>query len=204
MKIGPKYKIARRLGANIFDKTSTAKFAARSERDKRSADKRRPKTKTDYALQMLEKQRVRFFYGIGERQFSKYTKEVIAKKSSDAALALYSRLESRLDNVVYRLHLAPTRQAARQMVGHGHIMVNGKKTDIPSFEVKLGDVITIREGSKKSPLFTILKDNLKDVSHPHWLTLDLPKLTANVLRKPDMTVEKSPFDLSQVLEFYKR
>src|SRR3989344_6011537 len=125
MRIGPRYKIARRLGANIFDKTQTAKFALRAQQ-KRTGD-RRPKAQTDFGIQMLEKQRVRFSYGINERQFSKYLKEIIADKNSKPTESLHERLESRLDNTVYRLNLAAFRQGARPLVGHGHIMVNGKK-----------------------------------------------------------------------------
>jgi len=202
MKIGPRYKIARRLGANIFDKTMTQKFASRMQNRKQKD--RRPKAKTDFGIQMLEKQRVRFFYGIGERQFSKYVKNVIASKSPKPVESLHECLESRLDNVIYRLHLAPSRQAARQMVGHGHILVNGRKTNIPSYQVSPGDSISIREGSAKSPLFTSLKEKLKEEQAPDWLTFDGEKMKAEVLRKPDMAGGKSLFDIAQVLEFYKR
>ncbi len=201
MKIGPKYKIARRLGANIFDKTQSAKFALRTQNKK---TKGRPKAQTDFGIQMLEKQRVRFFYGLGERQFSKYVKQIIHAGMDNPTESLHQKLESRLDNVVYRMHLAPTRQAGRQMVGHGHIQVNGKKTDIPSFEVSPGDVITVRLGSQKSLLFTNLKEKLKDEIPATWITFDPEKLEAKIIRRPDGIAEKSLFDLSQVLEFYKR
>ncbi len=180
----------------------TQKFASRMQNRKQKD--RRPKAKTDFGIQMLEKQRVRFFYGIGERQFSKYVKNVIASKSPKPVESLHECLESRLDNVIYRLHLAPSRQAARQMVGHGHILVNGRKTNIPSYQVSPGDSISIREGSAKSPLFTSLKEKLKEEQAPDWLTFDGEKMKAEVLRKPDMAGGKSLFDIAQVLEFYKR
>lgn len=202
MKLGPRYKIARRLGANIFDKTMSAKFALRTQ-NKKTGDKR-PRAQTDFAVQMLEKQRVRFSYGVNERQFSKYVKEIIAARSTKPVDALHARLESRLDNVVYRLHLAPSRQAGRQMVAHGHIVVNGRKTNIPSYSVEKGDVITIRPGSAKSPLFANLKEKLKDEAIPAWLSFDPSAMKATVLRAPDATLEKPLFDMAQVLEFYKR
>ena len=145
---GPKYKIARRLGANIFEKTQTAKFAMRAER-KGGKGPYRPKG--EYAIAMLEKQKVRYTYGIMERQFKKYVKEAVAKKGVNTVQALFERLETRLDNVVYRLGIAPTRAAARQMVCHGHILVNGKRTNVPSQTVFVKDIISVRIGSLKKP-----------------------------------------------------
>src|SRR5690349_13683978 len=121
MKIGPKFKIARRLQAPIFEKTQTAKFKANSENKGRAGGAgRRPRPKSDYGHQLMEKQKARFTYGISERQFSNYANKVITKKSSISPQEkLFEELERRLDNVVYRLGLAKTRSAARQMVSHG-------------------------------------------------------------------------------------
>ena len=145
----PKYKIARRLGHGIFEKTQTQKFALREGRRKESRE--RPRPKSDFGLQMLEKQKARYSYGIGERQFAKYVAEALAKKTTKTDELLFERLETRLDNVAYRLHLAPTRQAARQMVSHGHFKLNGRRVNIPSILVRPGDKIELVEKFSKSP-----------------------------------------------------
>lgn len=203
MITGPKYKIARRLGANIFEKTQTAKFAMRAER--KSANKKggyRPKG--EYAVAMLEKQKVRYTYGVMERQFKKYVKESVAKKGVNNVQALFERLEMRLDNVVYRLGIAPTRLGARQIVAHGHILVNGKRTNVPSQTVSIGDKITVRDASKKKPIFKDLDEKMKTVKFPSWLSFDADKKVADVTGKPTHTPSELLFNLGQVIEFYSR
>ena len=144
MKIGPRYKIARRLGSAVFDKTQTQKFAL-SEAKRTKAVKGRRKQVSEYAQQLLEKQKIRYTYGVTEKQFENYVKEAIATKGVSSADALQEYLEVRLDNVVYRIGLAPTRQASRQMVSHGHCLVNGKRVTDQTNKLKIGDKITIRE-----------------------------------------------------------
>ncbi|MDP1625027.1 MAG: 30S ribosomal protein S4 [bacterium] len=200
MKIGPKYKIARRLGANIFEKTQTAKYALRADR---KVGKRSMRPKGQFATQMLEKQKARLTYFVNERQFKKYVKESLAKKGNTTQ-ALFERLERRLDNVVYRLGWAPTRQAARQMVNHGHITVNGRKLDIPSYVVEAGDKITPRAGSLKKPLFADFDEKAKKVQVPSWLSFDADKKTASVDGSPKYAPSEHLFNLGQVIEFYSR
>src|SRR3989338_8248988 len=178
----PKYKIARRLGPGLFEKTQTQKFALREGRRKETGG--RPRAKSEFALQLLEKQKARYNYGIGERQFAKYVGEALAKKGVKTDEVLHERLETRLDNVVYRLHLAPTRQASRQMVSHGHILVNGVRVTIPSYNVKVGDKLKIREASAKKILFADLVEKLKDSMPPSWLKFDAEKLVGDVQGKP--------------------
>ncbi|HEY0908020.1 MAG TPA: 30S ribosomal protein S4 [Candidatus Paceibacterota bacterium] len=197
---GPKYKIARRLGANIFEKTQTQKFALRQER-KGGKPSFRPKG--DYALAMLEKQKVRFSYGVGERQFKKYVNESLAKKGATVQ-ALFERLETRLDNVVYRLGLASTRQAARQMTAHGHILVNGKRTNVPSQTISMGDKVSIRLASQKKPLFATVDEKMKKVALPSWISYDADKKTATVEGMPKYAQKDHLFNLGQVIEFYSR
>lgn len=200
MKIGPKYKIARRLGAGVFEKTQTQKFAL-SEARKKSDKKGGPKS--DYAAQMLEKQKVRFTYHISEKQFSKYVKNAIAKKGDNREI-LYKTLESRLDNVVLRAGFAPTRFAARQLASHGHILVNGRKATIPSMQLRIGDKLAIREGSAKKALFATLEERLKKVQAPAWLKVDSEKRTIEIQGAPKLNTEELMFNISQVLEFYSR
>jgi len=201
MKIGPKYKIARRLGANIFEKTQTAKFALRQER---RTVKRTRGPKGQFAIQILEKQKARLTYFVNERQFKKYVKEAIANKGTSTIDSLFERLEMRLDNTVYRLGWAPTRQAARQMVNHGHILVNGSRLDIPSYIVEKSDKITPRLASLKKPLFVDFDEKLKTVQVPSWLSFDADKKTASVDGKPKYAPSEHLFNLGQVIEFYSR
>lgn len=198
----PKYKIARRLGPGIFEKTQTQKFALREGRRKESRE--RPRPKSNFGLQLLEKQKARYSYGIGERQFAKYVAEAFAKKTTRTDELLYERLETRLDNVAYRLHLAPTRQAARQLVSHGHIMINDVRITIPSYSVKLGDKVKIREVSAKKILFANLTDKLKDSMPPSWLKFDAEKRAGEVQGKPKLVKSELVFDIAAILEFYRR
>lgn len=201
MKIGPKYKIAKRLGAPIFEKTQTAKFALSEARQGRT--RKRGGQASDYKKQLIEKQKMRFTYGITEKQLSRYVKEAHTTEHQPIA-NLIARLESRLDNVVYRLGLAKTRRLARQMVAHGHIRVNGRRLNVPSHKVKIGDEITVREGSRQSVLFTDLVEKHDTVSVPNWLTFDLKTLTGTMTGTPLYEAINFMFDPEQVLEYYSR
>ncbi len=202
MIIGPKYKIARRLGAGVFEKTQTQKFAL-SEARRGKSDKKRGGPKTDFGIQMLEKQKARFSYALTEKQFSKYVKSSLEKKGLSRDL-LFQKLESRLDNVVLRSGFAITRLAARQMVSHGHLMVNGTRVTIPSYQLRIGDKITIRVASAKKPLFTGLDERIQKFKAPSWLKLDGDKKIVEVQGQPKLVAEELIFDIGQVLEFYSR
>lgn len=203
MKIGPKFKIAKRLGAPIFEKTQTAKFAQAQARAGEKRLKRRPGQMSDFKRQLIEKQKMRYSYGITERQLSRYVAEAV-EQGGDPAGTLVTRLESRLDNVVYRLGLAKTRALARQMVSHGHITVNGRKVTIPSFEVKVGEQIGVREGSRSSVLFTELAEKLAGSSTPAWLSFDVKAFEGSRTGNPETTGADYLFDTVQVLQFYSR
>ncbi len=200
MKIGPKFKIARRLGAPIFEKTQTAKFNAQIG----GKDKRRGGPKGEFAKQLLEKQKVRFTYGISERQFSRYVKEIIESKSSNPTGKLFERLETRLDNIVWRFGLVPTRRFARQVVSHGHITVNGRKVTVPSYLVKAGDVIGVRPGSQSTKIFDSIEEKMKNADIQPWLTWNAEKKSGSMLRLPTLEGQSLLFDLGAVLEYYKR
>ena len=201
MKIGPKYKIARRLGAPVFEKTQTQKFAVRKERKEKT--KTFARAKSEYALQHTEKQKAKMVYGVSEKQFKNYVKAATEKKSSAAVPAIFAALESRLDNAVYRVGLAPTRRAARQMVSHGHILVNGVRTTVPSRALSVGDVLTVRAGSRESALFTKEKATEHVMAPTEWLAFDASKLTAEVKGQPKYSTDNL-FDLNAVVEFYSR
>lgn len=197
----PKYKICRRLGPGVYDKCQTTKFSTTSGKFA-GPNSKRPKALTEYGTQLIEKQKIRFSYGISERQLSNYVKKATQVKGSGTALKFFEELESRLDNVIYRMGLAPSRRGARQMVSHGHFLVNDKKITIPSFEVKVGDVIKIREGSKTKKIFDNLSEKLKDYNAPKWLSFDRAKVEGKVLAKPENN--ETFLDLNAVLEFYSR
>lgn len=202
MLIGPRYKKARKLGAHIFDKTQTAKFALRQARKKGSERRSRPKS--DFGLQLLEKQKARFTYGVNERQFSKYIKGIINKKGANSPDTLVQILESRLDNVVYRLGLANSRQAARQMVSHGHITINSKRNNIPSYSVAIGDRIGVSQRSLKNKLFTDLENKIKEHNYPSWLKYDATKQAYNVQGMPKLANTEIMFNAASVIQFYSR
>ncbi|MFH0755353.1 MAG: 30S ribosomal protein S4 [bacterium] len=200
MIIGPKYKIARRLGAGVYDKTQTQKFAMRS--DKREV--KRKKIGSDFGLQLIEKQRARFTYGLGEKQFKNLVEKIVSKKNIDINEAFVQALEMRLDNSIYRLGFAPTRQSARQIVNHGHIDVNGKRNTIPSYAVRMKDIISIRENSKKKILFKDLDEKLKEQKIPSWLLLNKEKKEAKVQGLPKIPKNELLFDVSQIFQYYSR
>lgn len=196
-----KYKIARRLGAGVYEKTQTQKFMLSQARGMKRG--KRPSRPTDYGKQLIEKQRVRFTYGIQERQFSNYVKKATESGGlGTPALRLFQLLETRLDNVVYRLGIAHTRGLSRQLVSHGHFLVNGKRTTVPSFAVKEGDIIEIREGSKARKVFDELDKKLKNNKTAAWLNWDNVKSQGQIkgtAKDPD------PFlNLQAVIEFYSR
>jgi len=110
----------------------------------------------------------------------------------------------RLDNVIYRFGIAPSRQAARQYVSHGHFIVNGTRVSIPSYRTKIGDVIRVRKASEAKTLFVALKDNIRDHQNPTWLRFDLQKVEGTVVGKPRLVRSELPFNIGAILEFYRR
>lgn len=203
MQIGPRYKKARYLGAPIFRKTQTQKFALRSQAKGGKKSGGRMGGKSEYGRQMLEKQKARYSYGVSGGQFTNYVKNALASKG-DNAKNLLGLLEARLDNVVLRAGFAPTRSAARQLVSHGHIIVGGKKITIPSYAVSVGEKISIREGSKKKTVFAKLDDELKTITAPAWLKVNTETKEISVEGEPTADATELLFDVRSVLEFYTR
>jgi small subunit ribosomal protein S4 len=202
MITGPKYKIARRLGPAVFDKTQTQKFAAKMSDRKGTA--RPKKAGSDFGIQLLEKQKARVTYGLGETQFKNTVEKILAKKGVNISEALMADLETRLDNTIYRLGFGKTRQAARQIVNHGHINVNGKRLTIPSYKVKVGDIIAIRENSQKKPIFKDITETLKEQKVPSWLTLNVDKREGKVQGLPKIAANELSFDISQIFQYYSK
>ena len=201
MKIGPRYKKARYLGATVFRKTQTQKYAMRAQRKLKNVKRRG--NKSEYGQQLMEKQKARFSYGVSGKQFTNYVKKAL-QTSGDNAKNLLRLLEGRLDNTMVRAGFAPSRSAARQMVGHGHICVNGKIVNIPSFQVSVGDTITIREGSKNKVIFSKLDEELKNFNMPSWLKIDMEKKIVTINGEPNVDMTELLFNVRAVLEFYTR
>jgi small subunit ribosomal protein S4 len=196
----PKFKICRRLGPGVYDKCQTTKFSTSSGKFQKGG--KRPKALSEFGTALVEKQKVRYSYGITERQLSNYVENAMKAKGAGAGDKLYERLESRLDNAIYRMGLANTRAFARQMVSHGHFLVNDHKVTIPSYEVKQGDIVKIREGSRGKKLFDNLAEKLKDYNPPAWLSFDVNKGEGSIKEKPKNI--ETFLDLNTVLEFYSR
>ena len=167
------------------------------------ATMRRRDTASGYKFQLQEKQKARHLYGLLERQFRNYV-ERAAARAGDTGLALQDLLERRLDNTVYRLGFVKTRAAARQLVRHGHIEVNGKKLDIPSFQVKEGDVVGVIEKKRDTKLFDGVRQTLEQKETPSWLKLDPGNWTGTVVGQPAAEELKSLFDPRPIIEFYSR
>ena len=197
----PKFKICRRLGPGVYDKCQTPKFRNVSAKGGFSFS-RRPKAPSEYGAQLIEKQKIRFSYGISERQLSNYVKKAAHIKTVGTAEKLYEKLESRFDNIINRMGFGVSRRACRQMVSHGHFVINDKRVTIPSYELKPGDIIKIREGSKDKKIFKDIVERVKDYITPSWLALDLDILEGCILDKPKNM--DSFLDFNTVLEFYSR
>jgi len=158
---------------------------------------------SEYGRQLLEKQKIRYTYGLSEEQFKNYFKEIVHQKGNKEELFI-QKLEKRLDNVVYRLGWAKSRSLARQIVNHGHILVNGKKTDIPSYRVAKGEVIKFKKKTTKSPLVKDLAESLKKHKVPQWLSLNVGKLEAEIKDEPKFEDFNKVGELNMVIEYYSR
>lgn len=161
---------------------------------------------SEYGKELFEKQKMKEWYGISERQFKNYIKNILKKrgKIEDTALELVKKLEKRLDNVVFRIGLASSRAGARQLVSHNHFLVNGKPVNIPSYEVKKGDVISLREQKKGKPFFKKISLTLKKVQPPSWLKIDKEKIIGEVVGEPSIEDSGIPAEIPSIFEFYSR
>ncbi len=203
MLIGPKYKICKRLGASVFEKCQTQKFQLAESRAPRARSGGR-RGQSDYGAQLLEKQKARFTYGLSESQFARYVNEAIEKRGSDSVQGLLLRLESRLDNVVFRSGFVKTRRAARQLVSHGHVAVNGRRVSIPSYRVTEGETVGIRTESRASALFGNRDEVAVEAKTPVWLELQPDKFSVKVTAVPTIADTELPFNAPVIIQFYSR
>lgn len=197
---GPRNKTARRLGVDLGLKTNPKSLERRLQTPPGQHGKKGRGKMSDYGIQLAEKQKVKAIYGVLERQFSKYY-EVATKSSEATGEAMLSLLERRLDNVIYRLHLAPTRRAARQIVSHGNALVNGRKLSIPSYRVNVEDVVTLSATGLAIPAVKAMQEE-KDVQLPAWL--DKKASVGKVLRMPVRSDISEVINEQLIVEFYSR
>jgi len=168
--------------------------------------KRRRSPLSEYGKELREKQKLRNLYGLGERQFKKYVREVLGKrrKVTDVSALLIKILESRLDNVVFRLGFASSRGQAKQMVSHSYFLVNGKSLDIPSYQAKKGDIIALKSTKAQKAIFKNLKNIIKKYKTPGWLELDAQKLEGKIIGQPSLEEVAPPVEITAIFEFYSR
>lgn len=195
---GPKHRLARKVGVNILDKSSNS-LARRLNVPPGIHGRKRRRRLSEFGQQLQEKQKAKIAYGIMEKQFKNLV-EKVSKRKGDTQEFMISLLERRLDNMVYRLGFAKTRNMARQLVSHGHVFVNGKKTSIPSFEVTEGDVITL---SKKAQDNIGVLNSLKEEREIAPF-IKREGMTGKLLRSPKREDLQMPFNLRQIIEYYSR
>lgn len=204
---GPVCKLCRREGMKLFLKGERCLTPKCSVERRTYAPgqhgQRRARKQSEYGLQLREKQKVRRIYGVLERQFRKHYEEA-ERRSGATGDNLLQLLERRLDNVVYRLGFGDSRAQARQIVRHGHFNVNGRRTDIPSFICKPGDVIAVREGSRKREYFQVVAQQLARRNVPTWLSLDPTALSGRVVSLPEADQLDAKVNAQLIVEFYSR
>ena len=195
---GSIYRKSRRLGFSLLE--NGKELAKKNYAPGQHGQDRRRKL-SEYGVQLQEKQKVRFMYGMGEKQFKKVF-EKAAKMKGVHGENLFILLESRLDNIVYRLGLSNTRRGSRQVVNHGHILVNGTKVDIPSYLVKPGDVIEVKEASKNHPAIKeALESNVKRVE---FVEFDEKKMAGTYVRYPERSELNQEINEALIVEYYNR
>ncbi len=204
-------KICRRLGQKLFlkgEKCSSPKcpMVKKPYPPGLQRKRRRSILLSEYGKELAEKQKLKNYYGLRENQFKRYVEEILKArgKVEDAGILLIKKLEKRLDNVVFRLGFARSRREARELVSHGHFLVDSKPVNIPSFQVEKGQVISIKESKKKKPYFKNLSVFLKNYQPPAWLKLDREKLEGKMIGEPTGEDIGVPVDVSAIFEFYSR
>ena len=202
--IGPKCKLARREGTDLFLKSARRSLESKCKLDSPSGQHGARRTRlSDYGLQLREKQKIRRIYGVLERQFRRYFAEAARRKGSTGELLL-QLLESRLDNVVYRMGFGSTRAEARQLVSHKAITVNGQVVNIPSYQVQAGDVVAIREKSKKQVRIQEALGLAAQIGMPSWVAVDATKMEGVFKNMPDRSELTGDINEQLVVEFYSK
>ncbi len=199
--IGPKQKISRRFGVPIFG--TSRSLEKRNYPPGQHGLRAGRRKKSEYAVALAEKQKLRYQYGVLEKQFRKYFAEASRRRGVTGEILL-QLLEGRLDNVIFRSGLANTRSAARQLVGHGHILVDGKRVDIPSYACKAGETITVKEGAKSQQLGLRALDLTQAIVVPDWLLMDREKMVGKIMREPTREEIDPLVNEQLIVELYSR
>jgi len=208
--IDRKCKICRRLGVKLFlkgEKCLSPKCPiVRKPYPPGKRGKKRIRALSEYGKELSEKQKLKNWYNLGERQFRKYVKETLAKRGrvEDAADFLIKKLEKRLDNVIFRLGFVSSRNQARQFVSHGHFLVNERMNNISSYQVEKGDKITLSAKSRKKTIFQNLLASIKKHKPPSWLELNVEKLEGKVIGEPTLAEAAPPVEIPSIFEYYSR
>ena len=203
---GPSCKLCRREGKKLFlkgDRCLTSKCAVERRATVPGQHGAGRKTVKEYGMQLREKQTARRYYGVQEKQFKKYY-VAADKQSGVAGENLLSLLERRYDNVVYRMGLAASRKEARQLIRHGHFTLNGKKADIPSIILKVGDTVSVKEKSRSSEKFKELQEQMAAVIAPKWLDVDVDDFSAKMIMIPERADVDFPFQEQLIIELYSK
>jgi len=205
---GAKCKQCRRHGMKLFLKgqrcsTDKCAFERRAYGPGEHGNTRRRRRATEYGMQLREKQKAKRIYGVLERQFKNYYKEA-ERQTGVTGANLIRLLERRLDSVVYRMGFAPSRAAARELIVHGHFQVNGQKVDIPSYQLKAGDEIFVKEKSRSIPEIRMAVDLKAGVGTVEWLELDPKKFAGRVLELPARDQIPTPINEQLIVNFYSR
>lgn len=199
-------RLCRRAGEKLFlkgERCYTPKCGVEKRRKPPGSQPLRRRRTSDWGTQLREKQKARQIYGVMERQFLKYFTEA-QRRPGMTGSHLLQLLEERLDNVAYRLNFADSRNQARQLVRHGHITVNGRKVDIPSYHVKVDDIVMWKEKSKDTVIYAQMSQNIPRRPLPTWLSLDPQNMSGRILSLPDTTDIDTEIDVRLVVEFYSR
>ncbi len=203
--IGPKAKLSRREGTDLFLKSARRSLESKCKLDSKPGQHGRTSgaRTSDYGNQLREKQKVKRMYGVLERQFRRYFAEADRRKGNTGE-TLLQLLETRLDNVVYRLGFASTRAEARQLVSHKAIVVNGNVVNIPSYQVKVGDVVSVREKAKKQVRIAEALSLAEQTGFPMWISVDAKKMEGSLKTLPDRSDFNQEVNESLIVELYSR
>lgn len=201
-QLGPKHRLCRRVGQKLCDADKCPVTRRNYPPGVHGPKGHRPKI-TEYGTQLLEKQKAKAIYGLLEKQFRSYFDKARSRVGNTSVM-LQQLLERRLDNVAFRLALSKTRQSARQAITHGHITVNGKRVTIPSYQIKVGDVVGVNVRSQKSALFQDYPTIAKQTKFPEWIASEPDAFQGRVLRVPEAKELQLPFNAQSIVEFYSR
>lgn len=204
---GPKERKSRALGENLFlkaERSSSQKSGMTRRPYPPGMHGKRRRNLSEYGVQLKEKQKLRLFFGLQEKQMKRYAQTAKNSKKTSAPEALFRLLESRIDSAIFQSGFALSRSVARQMTTHGHLGLNGRRVNVPSIALKIGDEVSVVESSKSKKIFENIQDRLKKIDPPTWLEVDKDKLSFRFKAFPSLEEAKLNFNIPLVVEYYSR